>query len=330
MSRVTYFQRYTTKENVVTNTTLHLFSQINQHSPDRLKAVLSELLGDAEMPLGINFQQQMRSDTSVPDGGIFQEPIHLLIETKVDAGVDPDQLVRHCESFQKGTTGNYLLLLTKNDADEQVIEPVRRKAKEIGAVFQNVTFEKLCDSLQGLAKEHETHLLRVIEDFAAYCTEMNLLPDRRKWLRIVPCGTTFDLNKQWHLYYQPTDRGCSPHEYIGIYNQKAVRLLGKVAAIYDSEVDASGDMKLNFFYGKESSDFRERIKGMVADSKQKLGWDMSSGTRFFCADQFLPTEFVKTSWGGIQGPRFWDISEQVKKAGTDAALAELLRHEQWQ
>ena len=203
MAHITYFQRYTTPENVVTNTTLHLFSQINQHSSDRLKQVLSELLGDVEMPLGINFQQQIRSASSVPDGGILQEPVHIVIETKVTAGVDVDQLIRHCESFDKGRSGNYLLLLTKNKADEQALESVRRKAKEIGATFQNVTFEKLCDSLKGLAKEYETHLTRVIEDYSAYCTDMDLLPDRRKWLRIVPCGTTFDLNKQWNAIINP-------------------------------------------------------------------------------------------------------------------------------
>jgi hypothetical protein len=330
MAHVTYFQRYTTPENVVTNTTLHLFSQINQHSSDRLQQVLSELLGDVEMPLGVNFQQQMRSGPSVPDGVILQEPVHIVIETKVTAGVDADQLIRHCNSFDKGRSGNYLLLLTKNEADDQVLDPVRRKAKEIGAAFQNVTFEKLCGSLEGLAKEYETHLMRVIKDYAAYCTDMGLLPDRRKWLRIVPCGTTFDLNKQWHVYYQPTDRGYSAHEYIGIYTQKAVRLLGRVAAIYDSKTDAGGQMQLTWFSGKESPEFRDRIKGMVADSKQKVGWDLGGDYRFFCAEQLLPTDFIKTSWGGIQGARFWDISEQVQQAGSDAELAELLRHQTWE
>jgi hypothetical protein len=113
MARITYSSRYTTAENVVTNNTLHLFTLINQHSPDRLRAVLSELFGDEEVPLGINFQQQTRSKTSVPDGSILQEPVHIVIETKVGAGVNADQLVRHCESFGKERKGNYLMLLTK-------------------------------------------------------------------------------------------------------------------------------------------------------------------------------------------------------------------------
>jgi hypothetical protein len=173
--------------------------------------------------------------------------------------------------------------------------------------------------------------MRVIDDYTAYCTEMDLLPDRRKRLRIVPCGDTFDLNKQWHVYYQPTDRSYSDHEYIGIYNQKAVRLLGKVSAIYDNQAGTGGRMQLKLFKGEDRPEFRKRIEGMVVDSKKKVGWDVSSGYRFFCADQFLPTDFEKTSPGGIQGPRFWDISEQVEKTGSDdSKLAELLRNQKWE
>jgi uncharacterized protein YbjQ (UPF0145 family) len=331
MAHITYFPRYTTRENVVTHTTLHLLSQIHQHSSDKLQQVLNELLGENEIPLGISFQQQMHSKTSVPDGSILQEPVHIVIETKVTAGINVDQLISHCESFIKGRTGNYLMLLTTNKANDQALEPVRRKAKEIGATFQHVPFEELCDSLKGLAEKHETHLMRVIDDYTAYCTEMDLLPDRRKRLRIVPCGDTFDLNKQWHVYYQPTDRSYSDHEYIGIYNQKAVRLLGKVSAIYDNQAGTGGRMQLKLFKGEDRPEFRKRIEGMVVDSKKKVGWDVSSGYRFFCADQFLPTDFEKTSPGGIQGPRFWDISEQVEKTGSDdSKLAELLRNQKWE
>ena len=330
MSRITYYPRYTTPENVVTNTTLHLFSQINQHSADTFRAFLGELLGDADLPLGINFQQQTRSANSIPDGSILQEPVHVVIETKVTAGVDIDQLIRHCGSFEKGKNGNHLLLLTKDKVDKKFLEPVISKAKEIGAAFWNVTFEELCASLKDLAKAHETHLLLVVEDYAAYCADMNLLPDRRKWMRIVPCGETFALNQQWHVYYQPTERSYSNHDFIGIYTQKAVRLVGHVAAIYDNKTDDNGVMQMTLFSGTDRPEFRQRIIGIIADSKTEVGWDLESDYRFFCAEEFVPTLFEKTSSGGIQGPRFWDISAQAEKAINDAALAGLLRKVTWE
>ncbi|HEY3760993.1 MAG TPA: PD-(D/E)XK nuclease family protein [Verrucomicrobiae bacterium] len=331
MSRVTYFPRYTTAENVVTNTTLHLFSQINQHSTDTFRAVLSELLGDVEMPLGINFQQQTRSTTSVPDGSIYQEPVHIILETKVNAGVNVDQLTRHCESFDKRRKGNFLVLLTKETVDDKILDPIRKKARGIGIAFLNVTFEKLCNVLKDVAKEHETHLLSVIEDYVAYCNDMNLLPDRRKWLRIVPCGDTFKLNEKWNLYYQPTERGYSAHEYLGIYHGKAVRLIGKIAAIYDNKTDSKGKMQLQLVSdsGRDRHEFQERIKGMVEDSLKHIGWEVKTDYRFFCVEQFQPTEFQKSTPGGIQGPRFWDISEYLVNNQSDADLAKLLNSKVW-
>lgn len=186
--------------------------------------------------------------------------------------------------------------------------------------------------MKGIAKDYETHLKRVIDDYAAYCTEMNLLPDRRKWLRIVPCGTTFDLNKKWDCYYQPTDRSYSAHDFIGIYYNKAVRLVGRVAALYDNKKNANGKMELIFVDGSgvDRPDFRKRIEGMVIDSQEEVGWDVSSEMRFFCVERFQPTDFTKTTSGGIQGPRFWDISTEVKNEPTDSELAEILRKETWE
>jgi hypothetical protein len=110
MSHVTYFQRYSSKENVVTNTVLHLFSQINAHSTDRLRELLVDLLDDHPLPLGVQIQQQIRSSASVPDGYISQEPLHIAIETKVDAGVDADQLTRHLQSLKQRGKGQSQVL----------------------------------------------------------------------------------------------------------------------------------------------------------------------------------------------------------------------------
>ena len=178
MSRITYFPRYANAENAVTNSTLHLFGQINQHSTERLQELLSDLVGDEEMPLGISFDQQIRSGASVPDAIIYQEPVHIVIETKVDAAVDTGQLIRHCESFKPGMKGNFLILLTCNNVSPTVLHAVVSKANTIGVVFKHITFEDLCLRLKDCAREHETHLKRVIDDFLDYCEEMKLI-DRK-------------------------------------------------------------------------------------------------------------------------------------------------------
>ncbi|RYD46453.1 MAG: hypothetical protein EOP85_07400 [Verrucomicrobiaceae bacterium] len=330
MGQVTYFQRYTSQENSVTNTTLHLLSQINQHSSDLLKTLLGNLLGDKEMPLGVTFQQQVRSG-SVPDAIILQEPIHIVIETKVTAGVGHNQLINHLGSFTKGIAGNYLVLLTKVPVDEKSLLPVHRAAKAAGVVFHATTFEQICNELSGLGKEHETHLVRIIKDYESYCSDMDLLPDRRKWLRIVPCRDTFNLNARHGVYYHSSGRGYSPFSYLGLYTQKAVRRIGVVTAVYDSETLDEGPLQLTLVDGNDTPQFRERIEGMIIDSETQNGWcHLRSGHRFFCVDRFYETYFEKKSWGGIQGPRFWDISGVADKAKDLQEIAGALKNEHWE
>ena len=330
MSRITYFPRYSGPENVVTNTTLHLLSQINQQSTVRLRTLLSDLLDADELPLGIGFQQQTVARTTVPDGSIVQEPLHIVIETKVGAGINIEQLLGHYEAFKPGRTSNYLILLTKHGATDGQLKPVLDKSKETGVIFKHVTFEQLYNRLQDFALPHETHLKYVVDDFREYCADMDLLPDRRKWLRIVPCGNTIHLNAKWDAYYQPAERGYSSHQYLGIYYWKAVRYVGKIAAVYDNDEDGNGGMSLKLVEGAGNPEFERRIRGMVKDSKSEIGWDVSSDKRFFCVEKFAPTEFWKDSSGGIQGARFWDITELVKEDTTDAELAEELRRVKWE
>ena len=329
MSNITYFPRYSNQENAVTNTVLHLFSQVYGHSTERLQGLVGELLGSTEIPLGINFEQQTRSAMSVPDAIIRQDPVHIVIETKVGAPVDSGQLVRHCNTFNKSLPGNFLVLLTKEVVPDEGMAPVRDAAKEHNAAFCKVTFEGLCEILGTAAMPHEIHLKNIVEDFKRYCSEMNLLPDRRKWLSIVPCSETYDLNEKWALYYKPTDRGYEPVDYLGIYTQKAVRMLGEIKAVYDSTIDSSGRFTLACVKG-DHPDFRTRIQGMVDDSAKELGWMIKGGMRFFCCDRFWDTEFKKTSPYGIQGGRYWDISAQVKESGATEALADLLRQHTWE
>src|ERR1017187_2680253 len=87
---------------------------------------------------------------------------------------------------------------------------------------------------------------------------------------------------------------------------------------------------LTLFSGTDRPEFRQRIIGMIADSKSEIGWDLESDYRFFCAEEFIPTHFEKTSSGGIQGPRFWDISEQAELANNDSEIAARLRNVTWE
>lgn len=59
MSRVSYFQRFSQRENHATNNTLLLLRHLYQSSPFKIGRVLTSLV-EAELSIGLMFEQQIR------------------------------------------------------------------------------------------------------------------------------------------------------------------------------------------------------------------------------------------------------------------------------
>jgi DNA invertase Pin-like site-specific DNA recombinase len=55
----------------------------------------------------------------------------------------------------------------------------------------------------------------------------------------------------------------------------------------------------------------------------------AAGCERICVEKFARTRFVKTTSGGIMGPRFWDITKHAKPGATDVDVADALRQETW-
>ena len=81
MSKIHYFQRYSSPENVVTNNTLHLLERIYSYSPEKASQLLTELTGEP-IEIGVEITQQNRDQQAIPDGQIRQRSFKILIETK--------------------------------------------------------------------------------------------------------------------------------------------------------------------------------------------------------------------------------------------------------
>ncbi|MFA5514239.1 MAG: hypothetical protein WDA17_04895 [Sphaerochaetaceae bacterium] len=63
MAKVHYFPRYKREEDFITNTVLHLFTQIYMHSPYRLNTILNEII-ETKIPLGFSIVQQEKGKES--------------------------------------------------------------------------------------------------------------------------------------------------------------------------------------------------------------------------------------------------------------------------
>ncbi len=326
MSDIHYFQRYTSRENAVTNATLHLFSRIYEHSTKRLKDLLNEVF-DADMPLGVEIRQQTRSGESVPDGFIAQAQVRIAIETKVDAAVSSSQLERHLKSLGEGGE-HYLLLISKHEPSRIDMERVATAAQQAHVKFVSCTFEELCIHLGKSVRDFELSLKPIVDDFIAYCDDMDLLPDRRALMRVVPCSQSFAQNRAYGIYYHPTSRGYTKQQFIGVYRDKSVRLLGEVKAVFDCTYN--GVLSKTPVNGASTNEFDDKIIAIIRDTQRDVGWDISCGHRFFCCGEFVETDYRKVSPYGIQGARVHDVSMFLGEAKTLAGLADLLRRKTWE
>ena len=168
MSKVSYFQRFSQRENHVTNNTLLVLRYLYQSSPLKLQQVLSSFLDD-ELEIGLSFEQQVRKSVSVPDAVIEQKPFRIVIETKLGNGLDHGQIRRHVTSMQADPIGSHfrsiLIGLTPGAVTDAAEAELRDFAQQHGVQFVAVTFEDLLVALREACAEHEVGLLAIIEDW---------------------------------------------------------------------------------------------------------------------------------------------------------------------
>ena len=327
MSKIHYFQRYSSYENTVTNNTLQLIARIYSHSNDKASQLLSELTGES-IDIGIEINQQTHGEASIPDGTILQRSFKIQIESKVESGVDVDQLIRHSKSFAKEDQIQILILLTVQDIGslEKEIQHAILKSNS-NVIFKSVTYEQICQSVDQLIEHTEYSIRPIIDDYIEYCNEAGLFDQSRHLMRIVPCGVSFDLNKKYGMYFQPSDRGYTNHRYLGVYKEKAVRVIWEIDSVFDiSYID--GVLRKDLIQGRSTDDYDEKIVHMIQDAKTECGYAVETGSRFFCGSP-VETNYIKNSSGGIQGARFVNVHAEVDEFEGIEELAAKLATMSW-
>src|SRR3989344_989416 len=180
MSEVHYFQRYSERENVVTNNTLLLFSRLYNASPQKFSSFLKELLQSTENIIGVKFQQQLRAHNKkgIPDGEVSQQSFRLLIETKLSSETfDVTQIKRHVEQFENEDM-KVLLLLAPGRIPDDTLAKIRLQAlgkdnpKKI--YIQGCSFNDVIAKARDVIDPYDHEMNSVIDDFNNFCASANL------------------------------------------------------------------------------------------------------------------------------------------------------------
>lgn len=329
MPKIHYFQRYSSLENTVTNNTLQLLARIYSYSASQASRLLTDITGES-VEIGIEINQQGRAQDSVPDGSIIQRSFKLLIESKVDSAVKMDQLMRHAAGFSTESQKILLLLTRETIGDEREKELAKAISSQYaGVIFKNVTYERICEAVGALFKDYEFEMRALVDDYIEYCNDAGLSDQSKHLLRIVPCGDSIELNRKYAIYFQPTDRGCTRHSFVGIYAQKAVRYLWAIDSVFDVTL-AGRKLSKVLVQGRQTNEYDGKIADIVRDSKTVCGYEIAEGHRFYCGKEALKTNFVKKSPGGIMGARLLNLKNVLGEFIDDRDIAKKLVGKQWE
>jgi hypothetical protein len=306
MSGVSHFQRFTQKENHVTNNTLLALRHVYRYSPRKLALLLNVLL-EEEVPIGLEFQQQLRGTHSVPDAVIIQQSFGIFIEAKLGEGLDSRQVERHINSIKSRAmpTGASLLVgLTTQKLDKDVIEYLRQKANAEGIRFFSVTYSNLASELRKLCADHEQDLIEIVEDYRAFLATEGLLSNPEDWMVVFPCGTSWRENAQFGVYYEPSTRsGKWDCKFLGVYHNKCVSHVGELVAVAACQRKGEILVEEKTEFGVLNETHRSRIKQIIEATEY---YDLKNDLlRYYVVQNFVPMTFSKTSPGGMRGLASW-------------------------
>jgi hypothetical protein len=313
---ISYFQRYSQRENHVTNNTLLVLRHLYQTAPGKLEQVVREILGQEAISLGLAFHQQTKGSASVPDGLISQAPFRLYFETKLGPSLDRDQILRHIKSIADDRTPAkgeaFLVGLSTESMPAAEREFLAAEARLQGVVFAPATFADLVAALDAACAPHDVALRAVLDDFNEFLASENLLFQSDDWMLVVPCGVSLADNQRFGIYYDGVDRPKrSPCAFLGAYSDKAIRLVGRITAVLICRYADCNAEVVEIERGTRSDDALRRITAVIEATSY---YDLKSGPeRYYVVDEFAPTNLTKRDRGPVRGAQYLQLSPLLPK-----------------
>lgn len=337
MLDVHYFQRFSKKEDVVTNNTLLLFSRLQHHNARVFEEVLREVVSNEDVVVGAQLTEQEDSaGKTIADGVIRQRSFHIVLETKLFPSFNATQLTGHLSAFDSSTAElEVLLLLAPQEPAHlsearEVVQAYNRKRNKSVQLAQT-TFAQIVDKCRDAIPEHERVMVEMLDDYEDFCDSESLLSKSDDGLLVVGCSQSLPDNLEFRLYYDPK-KSHRPAKYIGFYKDKAVQAIGVLEKVVRVDRTKTGVFQV-IGGGVLTDDEKERI-GKAMDHAHVYGWDITHGCYFFLAGDVVKTMYRKHTKYPLRNRRYFELREELnldeKKPLPDLkTVAKMLQDATW-
>lgn len=323
MGQVHYFQRYSQRENVVTNNTLLLFSRLYNYSTAKFQTLLNGIFNE-DVEIGINIFQQQKSKDSVPDGYLSQKSVKIVIETKLHSSFDSKQLKNHLKAFDKEEQ-QFLLGIGTEAPSNKLKEEIQtyisqfneEENKNVVIIF--TTFKDIINHFNSSISDYDFELKGLVNDYEAFCIDEELIPKNDLLLRMVLSGPSFEVNIKSGLYFDPEDRGYSKYNFIGLYTNKAIRAIGKIENIIVAELE-NDELKVKSSTNQVQKQQIDKIINAITLANSINGWNISKGHKFHIVEKFIEIEYKKASPKAPFGTKVFNLKDLFPQIDSETEI----------
>ena len=314
------------------------FHLLYHHSPLRFQDFLNDILQDTQVEVGVDFKQQThvkgkKKGSSTPDAQLFQRSFRIVIETKLGSNFTVGQLRSHLTAFADESLKVLFLInpeLLEVEKISEIQYAITNYNKEYNSkiLLKVATFEEIIESYERVLGERDFEIKDILQEYEQYCEEEGLLPRVDHMMRVVSCGISFDENILFNLYYDPAHRAYRNHKYLGLYKSKSIKAIGEIENIIYAN-KTGNNLNITNYTQPVSESQRNRISEVI--SSAKTHYDIQKNHKFFLVKQFFPTDFQKTTKGGIMSQKYFDLKKvlDVEELPITETIADILSGLNW-
>lgn len=320
-----YFQRYTQKENVITDNTMRLFKLLQTNNINRYYELLQQIgmvSEDTTLSPTIMLQPSNKNASSIPDAQIVQKGYNFIIETKRDSrDFDFKQLKEHTK-YLDNIENNVLLTISKQGMEEGLKNKINDFLQGMKIKHFDLTFDSLIDIIRkSLPEEDEFH--DILNDYEEFCLSEQILREFNNSLYAFAASNTLEDDLKYNVYWFPKKKYYHI-DYIGLYQNKEIIYIGKTEKprinVY---IDEHGTITNEIIEGEKL----EIIKKIIDKYNYK-----STKITFYFVKEFVKTSYKKVSPYGILFCKAFDLDQvlDMDVSSCDAhEIAEKLKNYTW-
>ena len=171
--RISQFQKYSQKENAVTNNVLLMLSRLNDIKTEYYKGLIQTINESEDYFPSPIFEQQIGVQEGIIDGYIEVKASKIVIETKLSNKELIEKLTKYAIKFSTHSQ-NYLWHISTKKYNQEEEKEIKEKLKElhpeITIHFNNLTFSDIVENLEQVYElnKHDEDLKLLFEDFNNY------------------------------------------------------------------------------------------------------------------------------------------------------------------